>query len=162
MRMFVMKSVINHTGFILSVISQPNVVTSSFSTHGDWKRWTTRRRCGWRGAFMTGSALSVLIVSRMCLCWLVVIVLSRLELEQGSRRMEQLEVAQCRQQLQLVADENVRLRREVEVCIVSGGTLYSSFVLIIVIWSISVLRLHDIRIKSMLWYGFFSVISVNK
>ncbi|XP_051739531.1 E3 ubiquitin-protein ligase RFWD3 [Ctenopharyngodon idella] len=39
---------------------------------------------------------------------------SRLELEQGSRRMEQLEVAQCRQQLQLVADENVRLRREVE------------------------------------------------
>uniref|UniRef100_A0A8C1LZR2 RING-type E3 ubiquitin transferase n=1 Tax=Cyprinus carpio TaxID=7962 RepID=A0A8C1LZR2_CYPCA len=40
---------------------------------------------------------------------------SRLELEQGSRRMEQLEVAQCRQQMQLVADENVRLRKEVEV-----------------------------------------------
>uniref|UniRef100_A0A8C1DUP8 RING-type E3 ubiquitin transferase n=1 Tax=Cyprinus carpio carpio TaxID=630221 RepID=A0A8C1DUP8_CYPCA len=39
---------------------------------------------------------------------------SRLELEQGSRRMEQLEVAQCRQQMQLVADENVRLRKEVE------------------------------------------------
>ncbi|XP_056104289.1 E3 ubiquitin-protein ligase RFWD3 isoform X1 [Rhinichthys klamathensis goyatoka] len=39
---------------------------------------------------------------------------SRLELEQGLRRMEQLEVAQCRQQQQLVADENTRLRREVE------------------------------------------------
>ncbi|XP_077078620.1 E3 ubiquitin-protein ligase rfwd3.L isoform X1 [Siphateles boraxobius] len=39
---------------------------------------------------------------------------SRLELEQGFRRVEQLEVAQCRQQLQLVADENTRLRREVE------------------------------------------------
>ncbi|XP_043084565.1 E3 ubiquitin-protein ligase RFWD3 isoform X1 [Puntigrus tetrazona] len=39
---------------------------------------------------------------------------SRLELEQGSRRMEQLEVAQCRQQMQLVVDENVRLRKEVE------------------------------------------------
>uniref|UniRef100_A0A8C1UC43 RING-type E3 ubiquitin transferase n=1 Tax=Cyprinus carpio TaxID=7962 RepID=A0A8C1UC43_CYPCA len=39
---------------------------------------------------------------------------SRLELEQGSRRMEQLEVAQCRQQMQLMADENVRLRKEVE------------------------------------------------
>lgn len=42
-------------------------------------------------------------------------VCSRLELEQGSRRMEQLEVAQCRQQMQLMADENVRLRKEVEV-----------------------------------------------
>ncbi|XP_016388235.1 E3 ubiquitin-protein ligase RFWD3 [Sinocyclocheilus rhinocerous] len=39
---------------------------------------------------------------------------SRLELEQGSRRMEQLEVAQCRQQMQLMTDENVRLRKEVE------------------------------------------------
>ncbi|XP_073688189.1 E3 ubiquitin-protein ligase rfwd3.S [Garra rufa] len=39
---------------------------------------------------------------------------SRLELEQGSRRMEQLEVAQCRQQMQLISDENVRLRKEVE------------------------------------------------
>ncbi|XP_016328355.1 E3 ubiquitin-protein ligase RFWD3-like isoform X4 [Sinocyclocheilus anshuiensis] len=39
---------------------------------------------------------------------------SRLELERGSRRMEQLEGAQCRQQMQLVADENVRLRKEVE------------------------------------------------
>ncbi|XP_026059131.1 E3 ubiquitin-protein ligase RFWD3-like [Carassius auratus] len=39
---------------------------------------------------------------------------SRLELEQGSRRMEQLEVAQCRQQMQLLADENVRLRKELE------------------------------------------------
>ncbi|KAK7116975.1 hypothetical protein R3I94_022491 [Phoxinus phoxinus] len=39
---------------------------------------------------------------------------SRLELEQGLRRMEQLEVAQCRQQLHLVTDENTRLRREVE------------------------------------------------
>lgn len=39
---------------------------------------------------------------------------SRLELEQGSRRMEQLEVAQCRQQMQLMADENVRLRKELE------------------------------------------------
>ncbi|CAM4735434.1 unnamed protein product [Leuciscus chuanchicus] len=39
---------------------------------------------------------------------------SFLELEQGLRRMEQLEVAQCRQQLQLVANENTRLRREVE------------------------------------------------
>ncbi|XP_016116340.1 E3 ubiquitin-protein ligase RFWD3-like [Sinocyclocheilus grahami] len=39
---------------------------------------------------------------------------SRLELEQGSRRMEQLKVAQCRQQMQLVANENVRLRKEVE------------------------------------------------
>lgn len=39
---------------------------------------------------------------------------SRLELEQGSRRMEQLEVAQCRQQMQLMVDENLRLRKEVE------------------------------------------------
>lgn len=48
---------------------------------------------------------------------MVLIVCSRLELEQGSRRIEQLEVAQCRQQMQLMVDENIRLRKEVEVCV---------------------------------------------
>ncbi len=48
---------------------------------------------------------------------MVLIVCSRLELEQGSRRIEQLEVAQCRQQMQLMVDENMRLRKEVEVCV---------------------------------------------
>ncbi|KTF88029.1 hypothetical protein cypCar_00027570 [Cyprinus carpio] len=51
---------------------------------------------------------------------------SRLELEQGSRRMEQLEVAQCRQQMQLVADENVRLRKEVELLTVASQVGFSS------------------------------------
>ncbi|TRY85813.1 hypothetical protein DNTS_011860 [Danionella cerebrum] len=54
---------------------------------------------------------------------------SRLEQEQGSRRRDQLEAAQCRQQLQLATDENLRLRKELEVIpdpdLLSRGALAS-------------------------------------
>lgn len=40
---------------LLSAINQPNVGISYFFMHGNWKRWTTRRKCDWRGACLRDS-----------------------------------------------------------------------------------------------------------